>query len=282
MVAPITVGAKLLQKLRPMRNIFLALLGVLMAGSLGSAHADPLPAVDPAGEQFLEAVLVNDAVTDYSGGQSLLSWGSKPILAVTARAYFADYQSNQIAADQKYQNKAIAISGTIDSVNNDQLNGPYVSFTVDGLGNWVYAYLDPSAMSEAASYNAGQTVTLFCVSAGILVEIPQLKQCVGKQTLTVVLHQEIHGALESWLTGGPFPYGDDVKTKGIFLLVYEGGKTLNPDDPSSDPSQIMSDQQRFTRIFQLAVKNPDTKADAAFVGLPLKSSHGPQVSTGSP
>ena len=245
-----------------------------MAQNVAPAYAAPLPSVNPAGESFLEAVLVNDALTYYSGGRSLLSWGSRPALAVTAQAYFSQYQNNQIAADQMYQNKLIAISGTIDSVNNDQFNGPYVSFSVDGLGNWVYGYLDPRAISEAASYQAGQAVTLFCVSAGVLANIPQLQQCAGKQTLTARLQEDIHTSIEGWLTGGPFPYGNNLETKGMLFLVYESGKTLNMNDPDFDMASIFSNSQRLNEIFKIGANSPDAKADAVFLGLPLRSKAG--------
>jgi hypothetical protein len=269
------------QKARSIGNLFLALIGLLTLEDLSSAHAAPLPAVDPSGEQFLEAILVNDGMTNYSGGKSFFSWGSYPIIVVTAQKYFADYQSNQIAADQKYQNMAITISGTIDSINNDQLIGPSVSFAVDGPGNGVYANLDPTAISEAGSYQPGQTISLFCRSAGILVGIPQLKQCVGKQTLTARLHQDIHTDLESWLTGGQLTYANNPKSRKVLFLLYEGGKIWNPNDPNSNPDQIILNRKRLIQILQIGVRNPDADADAAFLGVPLKSFERPFSPSGS-
>jgi hypothetical protein len=234
---------------------------------MGWAYADPLPVISPGGERLVDALLLNDAEGFYSGGHTVFNWGAGHTASVTAQNYFTAYQANQIAADEKYQNETVIISGTIASINNDQLNGPYISFAVDGIGDSVYAFLDPSAIAEAASYQSGQSITLYCSSSGVIMDIPQLKQCYGQKAFTVKLTQNIHDAVEQWLTGGRFPYGNKQKIEMFLLLIYEGGKTLNA--PDSAVPQIIDDPKRILQIIKAGAVNPDIESDAPYLGLPL-------------
>jgi hypothetical protein len=65
------------------------------------------------------------------------------------------------------------------------------------------------------------------------------------------------------------------------FLLYEGGKIWNPNDPNSNPDQIILNRKRLIQILQIGVRNPDADADAAFLGVPLKSFERPFSPSGS-
>jgi hypothetical protein len=48
-------------------------------------------------------------------------------IEVSARKLFADYQANEIAADETYNGKVLKVSGTIRDIGNDLLDNAYIS-----------------------------------------------------------------------------------------------------------------------------------------------------------
>jgi hypothetical protein len=48
-------------------------------------------------------------------------------IKITASELLSEYKANQVAADDKYKNKIIEVSGTINSIGKDILDTPYVT-----------------------------------------------------------------------------------------------------------------------------------------------------------
>lgn len=48
-------------------------------------------------------------------------------IKITASELLSEYKANQVAADDKYKNKTIEVSGTINTIGKDILDTPYVS-----------------------------------------------------------------------------------------------------------------------------------------------------------
>jgi hypothetical protein len=48
-------------------------------------------------------------------------------IKITASELLSEYKANQVAADDKYKNKIIEVSGTINSIGKDVLDTPYVT-----------------------------------------------------------------------------------------------------------------------------------------------------------
>ena len=56
--------------------------------------------------------------------------------AISAPDLYADYEANEVSADDKYKNKIIAVSGTVESINKDFLDKPYI---ILGTNNYLSA-----------------------------------------------------------------------------------------------------------------------------------------------
>jgi len=80
-------------------------------------------------------------------------------IPVTATKLYADYQANEIAADNTYKGKLIEVSGTVDNIGKDILDSPYVSLKTSDLFG-VQCMLDDSAIAEASALAKGTKVTL--------------------------------------------------------------------------------------------------------------------------
>lgn len=53
----------------------------------------------------------------------------EPAIQVTAAKLYADYEANEVGADQKYKGKVVEVSGLIDSIGKDILDTPFVALS---------------------------------------------------------------------------------------------------------------------------------------------------------
>src|SRR6266852_4648886 len=49
-----------------------------------------------------------------------------PVMTVSAQQLASAYKDNEVAADERYKGKVIAVTGIIDSIGKDTLDTPYV------------------------------------------------------------------------------------------------------------------------------------------------------------
>ena len=99
--------------------------------------------------------------TDTSSGNQSQS-GSEPSVAVrvTATQLFADYEANEVSADEKYKGKALLVSGTIESIGKDLFDTMYVSLKTDNPFLNVKCMFSDEHKSQLANAAKGQRVTI--------------------------------------------------------------------------------------------------------------------------
>lgn len=86
----------------------------------------------------------------------------EPDITVNATVLSAEYQENEIAADEKYKGKILLVSGTIDDIGKDLMDSIYVSLS-DGEEfsfSGVQCFFSDSQTSVAAKLKKGQTITI--------------------------------------------------------------------------------------------------------------------------
>lgn len=83
-------------------------------------------------------------------------------MKVTAMQIINDYKDNGVAADAKYKNKLVEVSGVVDTIDKDILDTPYIA-----LESYEYAIVDRiqcmfsrSDEAQLASVTKGQKITL--------------------------------------------------------------------------------------------------------------------------
>lgn len=81
-------------------------------------------------------------------------------LPVTASQLMRDYEANEIAADAKYKNKLVNVSGTIANIGKDILDTPYVSLDADSLVFGIQCMFAKSDQESLVSLSNGVRVTL--------------------------------------------------------------------------------------------------------------------------
>jgi hypothetical protein len=91
----------------------------------------------------------------------------------------ADYENNEVAADNKYKDKLIQTTGIISDIKKDLLDNLYVSlgtgamFEIPGF----QAFFDDSMASELGNLRKGSRLTVACRIEGLMVDVIA-KECV--------------------------------------------------------------------------------------------------------
>lgn len=102
---------------------------------------------------------------------------AEPPLQVTARELFAAYDANEAAAQAKYGNRALLVTGTVDGVDLDFTDKPVVKLRTQNEFMSAQAALVEASHAKATSLSKGQSVTLSCVSVGEVMGTPMLRDC---------------------------------------------------------------------------------------------------------
>ena len=100
-------------------------------------------------------------------------------IKVTARTLYAEYEANEIQADEKYKNKLLEVSGTIENIGKDILDDPYVSLKTDNVIGSVQCMLADSEQSKASQLQKGASIVLEGKNSGKMMNII-LRNCIIK------------------------------------------------------------------------------------------------------
>lgn len=95
------------------------------------------------------------------------------ILSVSATQYYKDYESNELAADQKYENQKLEITGEVDAVEKS-FGSLYVKLKGTEFLGTVSCKLEDE--SGAASLSKGNMVTLVGLGDGKM-GFPRVRNC---------------------------------------------------------------------------------------------------------
>lgn len=98
-------------------------------------------------------------------------------VAVTASALFDAYDSNEVAADQKYKGKLLAVSGSVQSIDKDAFNNIVVTLKTRNEFMPVHAYLGKEYEAVAASLSKGQKISWECNGDGKIIGSPIIREC---------------------------------------------------------------------------------------------------------
>ena len=139
-------------------------LAVLGAAVGGDAYQDYKERAEAANTQ-LEAPLNESAA-----GVDL-----KPLpLEVSAADLFAAYDANEVAADNQYKGKQLAVTGTVAGINKDFTDEVYVEIAGNEFLNIHARGIDPTV---AAGLAKGTKITVVCEGGGLMMASPILNEC---------------------------------------------------------------------------------------------------------
>lgn len=110
--------------------------------------------------------------SDFSSNQS-----AAPI-SITAERLIAEYEANEVAADEKYKGKMMEVTETIKEIGKDFLNNMYVTLENGEKFSFrsVECTFGESLRKEAASLSKGRRITIRGQCKGMIADI-QIKNC---------------------------------------------------------------------------------------------------------
>lgn len=95
---------------------------------------------------------------------------------ITPKELYAAYEANEVAADEKYKGKTIAITGSISDIKKDILDHPYVSFHTDYLKS-VTCYFPDDSSKDIAELEKDQKITIIGKCRGLSLMNVVIKDC---------------------------------------------------------------------------------------------------------
>ncbi|WP_408585951.1 OB-fold protein [Novosphingobium sp.] len=113
-----------------------------------------------------------------AAGEAGAAVASAPPVSVTSAELARAYDENEVAAQQKYQDKVLLVSGRVESIELDLTNDPVIH--LDGLNEYqpVSVHLEKDASAQASALKKGQHLGVQCVKVGEVMGYPQLSDCV--------------------------------------------------------------------------------------------------------
>ena len=97
---------------------------------------------------------------------------------VTAIKLSEEYDANKVAADAKYKDKRLKVTGIIDGIGKDILDDPYV--TLEGMPNRLFGVqcmFSKSKEQELINLKKGQEITLTGKMSGEMIGNVVLREC---------------------------------------------------------------------------------------------------------
>lgn len=88
-----------------------------------------------------------------------------PTVEVTAKQLFADYEANEVSADDKYKGKVLRVTGKISTIGKDVLDTPYIQFAANEVFGVQCMFDGTGALG---SLKRGQKLTVRCKGDGKL------------------------------------------------------------------------------------------------------------------
>ncbi len=123
---------------------------------------------------------------------------NKPIV-ITSNLLQSEYEKNEVAADQKFKGKTVAVTGVVKSL--DKTIGDSISIGMNGGSNmFIHPRAEMSVGYEnwVASLNKGDSVGLVCQVKGMIIGAVYLDECIpsydwAEQTTAVIIESTPEG-----------------------------------------------------------------------------------------
>ena len=104
-------------------------------------------------------IILGGGSMDTDGGAEKISVAT-PDYVLSANKLFKEYDKNSVAADAKYEDKIVVVSGTIQSIGKDIMDTAYLVIGGTGFLDGVQCMLPTGQEGLVARVSKGQYVTL--------------------------------------------------------------------------------------------------------------------------
>jgi hypothetical protein len=172
-----------------------------------SSIAQPSFTSDPRGVAVAKLLLIDDFEGYLDGKKTIGDWMSIfPIgVRISAPQLFAAYHANEVAADDKFKDQPLVITGVIESINKDVFGNGYLVLRDANMFEGVQARLSDDSMKYSGQLLRGDDVTLICKGAGMIIGSPVVKNCDAVPVIVAQQRSKIEDMVDAFLAGGASP-----------------------------------------------------------------------------
>lgn len=100
-----------------------------------------------------------------------------PPIEITARELERAYDANEVAADNAYKGRVLAVSGNVSSIDKGIFDEVIVRLATPNQFNNVHASMNKTQAGAAARLSKGVRVVVLCQGSGMIIGSPTLKDC---------------------------------------------------------------------------------------------------------
>lgn len=151
-----------------LRAVIVIILFAIAGSTLNSSEVSKVSSEDS------ETIAESDAVSTTQVNEEPKA---EPAIEVTAIALVAEFKENAVAAEQKYGEKRIRVTGVVNSVDKDILDTPYVALSGDQYGiNNVQCMFPKDRAGDLVSFKKDTRATVEGVFSSNLINV-LLKDC---------------------------------------------------------------------------------------------------------
>lgn len=94
---------------------------------------------------------------------------------ISAKYLYANYEANEVSADQNFKNKTFYVTGVVKEIKKDFMDDIYVTLKTGQMFSYINCYLDDE--KTAANLKKGQRVTFRGKCKGMVVTLITIKDC---------------------------------------------------------------------------------------------------------
>lgn len=122
---------------------------------------------------------VADTQADTATEATTQAAAPEEVVEVTAEELWATYDKNELAGDKAYKDKALVVTGVLDSIESGLGDTPYLTLKAGDEYNFntPQAHFDKSETDSLVSLSKGESVTLACTGDGEVMGSPMLSGC---------------------------------------------------------------------------------------------------------
>jgi len=90
---------------------------------------------------------------------------------INAKQLFLEFENNEAAANKKYLDKVIEVSGTITNITEDENGGRSITLESENIIFGVIGELDPSEKHSKITLQKGKEITMKGICSGMLSDV---------------------------------------------------------------------------------------------------------------
>lgn len=210
---------------------FLAIVGVVCScccGGASAAFAQGTEGFSPAGIRLAKSAVIAEMAAYFSGEatETTVDWSEVAELdgSISPKDMVEEYKENEVAADDAYAGKRVAVSGRVLKIRKDIVDDVYVVIGAgDGPADWIQAYLVNEAAEGAGALRKGQDVDLVCTVKGMLLGHVVLTECDEQGAYMERVKEQVTADVDAVFAGEPISNNQEEELRALVFYGYLAG-----------------------------------------------------------